>query len=127
MTIHCEERPNAPIKYTFETKEQVDKLKDTPFVLKEGTNYKIELKFRVQHELVTGLKHVNTVYRKGIRVDKEETMIGSFGPQEQPHVVVVPRKGWDEAPHGMMARGKYKANSKVRLFVSSTYFSVCGR
>jgi hypothetical protein len=47
-------------------------------------------------------------------VDKEETMIGSFGPQVAPHEVVLPRKGWDEAPKGLLARGKYKANSKAR-------------
>ncbi len=67
----------------------------------------------MQHELVTGLKHVNTVYRKGLKVDKEETMIGSFGPQKDSHEVVIPRNGWDEAPKGMVARGKYRANAKV--------------
>jgi len=110
MIIQCEGRPD--IKYAFDSKEQVEKLKDQPFTLKEACNYRIVLRFRVQHELVTGLKHINTVYRKGIKVDKEETMIGSYRPQKEPHEVIIPRKGWDEAPKGMLARGKYKANSK---------------
>ena len=51
-------------------------------------------------------------------VDREETMIGSYGPQKDPHVVVIPKSGWDEAPKGVIARGKYKAISKVTLISS---------
>jgi hypothetical protein len=40
-------------------------------------------------------------------------MIGSFGPQKDPHIVEIPRKEWEEAPKGLLARGKYKATSKV--------------
>jgi len=112
MVIICDGRPDGDIVYKFENKEELAKLKDTPFVLKEGSRYKIKLTFRVQHELVTGLKHVNTAFRKGVKVDREQTMIGSFGPQKDPHVVVIPRNGWDEAPQGLIARGKYKANAK---------------
>jgi Rho GDP-dissociation inhibitor len=65
MTISTEE--HGDINYTFDSKEQLEKLKDSPFVLKEACHYKIKLRFKVQHELVTGLKHVNTVYRKGIK------------------------------------------------------------
>jgi len=90
----------------------LDKLKDSPFVLKEGCKYKFIVHFRVQHELVTGLKYVNTVYRKGVKLAKEETMIGSYGPQKDSQIVVIPRIGWDEAPKGIVARGKYKATVK---------------
>jgi Rho GDP-dissociation inhibitor len=45
-------------------------------------------------------------------VDKQNTMLGSFGPQAEPHVVVFPRHGWEEAPSGMLARGDYKAKSQ---------------
>jgi len=110
LRIHIEGRPD--VVYTLETKEQVEKLKDTPFTLKEGCHYKTSIKFKVQHELVTGLKHVNTVYKKIIKVGKQETMIGSFPPRKEPHEVTIPRREWEEAPKGMMARGKYKANSK---------------
>jgi len=113
LTIICEGRPDGDIVYKFENKEQLAKMKDTPFVLKEGCRYKVQIRFRVQHELVTGLKYLNTAYRKGIKVGKEETMIGSYAPQAVPHVVTIPDKGqWDEAPKGLIARGKYKANCK---------------
>jgi hypothetical protein len=41
-------------------------------------------------------------------------MIGSYPPQKQPHEAVFPRIGWEEAPSGLLARGSYKAKSKVR-------------
>jgi len=110
MTILFE--GHTETNYTFDTKEQLDKLKDNPFVMKEACHYRIRLRFKVQHELVTGLKHVNAIYRHGLKVAKEETMIGSFGPQVAPHEVIIPRVGWEEAPTGLLARGKYTANSK---------------
>ena len=39
-------------------------------------------------------------------------MLGSFGPQVSPHEVTFPRHGWEEAPSGMLSRGKYTAQSK---------------
>mmetsp|Transcript_193 Transcript_193/g.224 ORF Transcript_193/g.224 Transcript_193/m.224 type:complete len:200 (-) Transcript_193:104-703(-) len=88
------------------------KMKDKPFTLKEKANYKIQVVFRVQHEIVAGLKFINLVYRQGVRVAKEFEMLGSFPPQSEPHTVVFPRHGWDEAPAGMVSRGKYKGKHK---------------
>jgi len=113
LRVICENRPGGDIVYNLvATKDAVKQLKDKPFTIKEGSNYKIKVSFRVQHEIVSGLKYVNTVYRKGIRVHKDEEMIGSFGPQEKPHEVVFPRQGWEEAPSGMLARGTYNAKSQ---------------
>lgn len=39
-------------------------------------------------------------------------MIGSYAPAKEPYVSTFPRNGWDEAPSGMLARGKYKAKSQ---------------
>lgn len=35
---------------------------------------------RVNHDVISGLKYLHAVKRKGIRVDKMEEMIGSYGP-----------------------------------------------
>jgi hypothetical protein len=51
----------------LEKKETLDKLKERPFVLKENCKYKIKILFRVQHDIVTGLKYVNFVYKGGVR------------------------------------------------------------
>jgi Rho GDP-dissociation inhibitor len=111
MRVLFEDRPDGHIEYDLDTKEKLEAMKSKPFVLMEGCKYKIEVTFRVQHDIVSGLKYTNAVYRKGVRVDKQTTMLGSFGPQADPHVVVFPRHGWDDAPSGMLARGDYKAKS----------------
>jgi len=112
LRVQCEGRPGGDIIYKLETKESIVKLKDTPFTLKEGCNYKITVTFRVQHELVSGLKYVNVVTRKGIKVAKEDLMIGSFAPSKDPVASTFPRIGWEEAPKGMIARGSYKAKTQ---------------
>jgi len=44
----------------------------------------------------------------GVAVDKTEEMLGSYGPSlEEVNTVVFPRRAWEEAPKGMMARAKY--------------------
>jgi len=111
MRVICEDRPGGDIVYPLIDEAAVQKMKDQPFVLKEGCKYMIKITFRVQHEIVCGLKYANMIYRRGVRVAKEEEMIGSFGPQQKPHEVCVPRSGWEEAPSGMVSRGTYTAKS----------------
>jgi Rho GDP-dissociation inhibitor len=53
----------------------VEKLQSTPFIIKEGTSFRMRAKFRVQHEVISGLRYLQLVKRKGIRVDKTEEMM----------------------------------------------------
>ncbi|KAJ8318480.1 hypothetical protein KUTeg_003571 [Tegillarca granosa] len=80
-------------------------LKDTPFVMKEGTQYRIRISFYVQRDIVTGLKYVQKVYRKGIKVPGDKPMmVGSYGPKmEVQEYLSQP----EEAPSGMIGRGEY--------------------
>lgn len=112
MTIVCKDRPEGDIVYRFDDKHSIEKLQETPFTLKEGCLYKTKIKFRVQHELVTGLKWINSVSRMGAAVEEDKTMIGSFPPRQEVHVVEIPNKSWEEAPKGMLARGTYKGKVK---------------
>jgi len=112
MRVRFEDRPGGDIVYTLDSPEDLVRMKNTPFTLKEGCNYKIAISFKVQHDIVSGLKYVNFVYRKGIRVAKEDQMIGSFGPQAAPHQVNFPRHGWEETPSGLLSRGSYTAKSQ---------------
>jgi Rho GDP-dissociation inhibitor len=112
MKVICKDRPAGDIVYDFTEKGSESKLKDQPFTLKEKCEYKIEVFFKVQHEIVSGLKLINLVYRKGVRVAKEEEMLGSFPPQLESHLVTLPRHGWETAPDGMLARGSYKGKHK---------------
>lgn len=43
----------------------------------------MKVQFRIQHEVVSGLKYLQIVKRSGIRVDKVEEMIGSYGPSPE--------------------------------------------
>lgn len=50
-------------------------LKDKPFTIKEGAKFTMSAKFKVQHEILSGLHYVQVVKRKGIRVSKDSEMI----------------------------------------------------
>ncbi|KAF9380633.1 hypothetical protein BGX21_002331 [Mortierella sp. AD011] len=45
----------------------VEELKSHSFTIKEGVEYRIKVLFKVQHSLVSGLKYMQVVKRKGIR------------------------------------------------------------
>lgn len=50
-------------------------LKDKPFKIKEGAKFTMSAKFKVQHEILSGLHYVQIVKRKGIKVSKDSEMI----------------------------------------------------
>ncbi|KAL9957396.1 hypothetical protein ACROYT_G039028 [Oculina patagonica] len=79
------------------------------FTIKEGTSYRIKITFKVNHEIVAGLRYFHVIYRKGIRVDKSSLMVGSYGPKAEPQEYLTPV---EEAPKGMLARGHYTSKSK---------------
>jgi Rho GDP-dissociation inhibitor len=77
----------------------IAKLKTKPgeVVIKEGAEYAVEVEFKVSGGLCSGLKYLQVAKRGGIKVDKIEEMIGSYGPSEVP---VVKRFPPEEAPSG---------------------------
>ncbi|XP_071813424.1 rho GDP-dissociation inhibitor 1-like isoform X2 [Apostichopus japonicus] len=87
----------------------LSKLKEKPIIIKEGCEYRIKITFRVKREIVAGLRLHQVTYRKGIRVDKSNSMVGSFGPKAESQEFTLPV---DEAPSGMMSRGSYVMKSK---------------
>ncbi|MGW2873128.1 hypothetical protein DR950_01760 [Kitasatospora xanthocidica] len=91
------------------TEEARKQASATPLTLKEGANYRVRLTFRVSGELVSGVRYLSQTFRKGLRVQKDQQMLGSFGPQDRPHEVTVPRHGWEEVPSGLLSRGSYTA------------------
>ncbi|XP_075254018.1 rho GDP-dissociation inhibitor 1-like [Convolutriloba macropyga] len=78
--------------------------------IKEGISYKIEFEFIVENDIVTGLRYHHVVKRKGVRVDKESHMLGSYGPKPEPHSITIAE---NEMPKGMIARGHYSVTSKI--------------
>lgn len=58
----------------------LETLKNKPFTIKEGAKFRIKAVFQVQHEVLSGLKYLQVVKRKGLRVSKDEEMLGSYAP-----------------------------------------------
>ena len=52
----------------------LEKLKDKPFTLKEGEPFRMKAKFKVQHQVLSGLKYVQVAKRMGMS-DKMQEMI----------------------------------------------------
>merc|ERR1712039_504882 len=67
IVIIFESRPDGNLEFKLSNDEELAAFKKANIVFKEGCNYKIQVNFRVQHEIVSGLKYLNQVYRKGIR------------------------------------------------------------
>ncbi|KAL9038635.1 MAG: hypothetical protein Q9180_003017 [Flavoplaca navasiana] len=90
----------------------LESLKSKPFSIKEGAKFRMKASFKVQHDVLSGLKYLQVVKRKGIRVSKDEEMLGSYAPNTQEKPIYEKKFAEDEAPSGMMARGHYEAVSK---------------
>ncbi|KAI7899382.1 uncharacterized protein BX663DRAFT_532872 [Cokeromyces recurvatus] len=70
---------------------------------------RVDLSTPFQHDVVSGLKYLQVVKRKGVRVDKTEEMIGSYGPSAEPYEK---KFQMEEAPSGFFVRDHYEAKSK---------------
>ncbi|RQM08767.1 hypothetical protein DH86_00002464 [Scytalidium sp. 3C] len=75
LTMDSEGRP--PVTIDLSQKGAEATLKDKPFKIKEGVKFTMSAKFKVQHEVLSGLHYVQVVKRKGIRVSKDQEMIVS--------------------------------------------------
>ncbi|KPV75012.1 uncharacterized protein RHOBADRAFT_44527 [Rhodotorula graminis WP1] len=110
LSLTAPSRPQ-PIVFDLTDPAKVKSLKSSPVVIKEGVDYSVELKFKVNHGLVSGLKYLQVVRRMGANLDKLEEMIGSYGPSPEP---VVKKLVAEESPSGMIARsGSYTVRSRV--------------
>ncbi|GAA6055344.1 hypothetical protein JCM3770_005301 [Rhodotorula araucariae] len=110
LSLTAPTRP-TPIEFDLTSADKVKALRKDPIVIKEGAEYNVELKFKVNHSIVSGLKYIQVVRRLGANLDKLESMIGSYGPSPIP---VVKKFVTEEAPSGMLARsGTYTVRSRV--------------
>ncbi|XP_058625811.1 rho GDP-dissociation inhibitor 1 isoform X3 [Onychostoma macrolepis] len=106
LTLMCE---TAPAPLTLDLQGDLESYKKQSFVLKEGVEYRIKISFKVNKEIVSGLKYVQQTYRKGVKIDKSDYMVGSYGPRPSEYEFLTPL---EEAPKGMLARGTYNIKSK---------------
>ena len=90
----------------------VDTLKNKPFKIKEGCTYQMKANFIVQHQILSGLKYVQALKRKGIPVGKDHEMIGSYAPNTSATPTYQKKFAAEQAPKGMLARAHYDAVSR---------------
>ena len=85
LALEVAGRPDVVIE--LEKPGALEALTSKPFTIKEGAEYSMRVKFRVQHEVISGLRYLQKVKRKGVQVDKSEEMMGSFAPNTQQNPV----------------------------------------
>ncbi|KAK6455662.1 immunoglobulin E-set [Scheffersomyces xylosifermentans] len=86
--------------------------KEIKFNIKEKSVYQLVIKFRVQHEIITGLKYLHSIKKSGIRVEKVEEPLGSYAPNTKDKPYYERKFAEVEAPSGFLARGNYSAITK---------------
>ncbi|XP_069023298.1 rho GDP-dissociation inhibitor 1-like isoform X1 [Embiotoca jacksoni] len=106
MSLMCETAPNPLV---LDLQGDLEAFKKQAFVLKEGVEYKIKISFKVNKEIVSGLKYVQQTFRKGMKIDKSDYMVGSYGPRPAEYDFLTTM---EEAPKGILARGNYVIKSK---------------
>ncbi|CAK9439116.1 uncharacterized protein LODBEIA_P33400 [Lodderomyces beijingensis] len=114
LALEFPEQPELePIRISLEDdKGQTIVGKEIKFSIKEKSIYQLVVKFRVQHEIITGLKYLHSVKRGALRVDKVEEPLGSYAPNTKEKPYYERKFPEVEAPSGMIARGTYSAVSK---------------
>ena len=67
--------------------------------------------FKVQHQILSGMKYVQVVKKMGLS-NKSQEMLGSYGPNTKEKPVYEKKFEQETAPSGMIARGHYNAVSR---------------
>ncbi|KAI3359303.1 hypothetical protein L3Q82_002819 [Scortum barcoo] len=105
LTLLCDE---APEPIVMDLTRDLHALREKSFTLKEGVTYRLKIDFKVNREIVAGLRYHHVTYRKGIKVDKVSYMVGSYGPKAEQYEFLCPA---DEVPKGLISRGQYQVKS----------------
>ena len=77
LALEVEGRPDIIVDLT--TPGSLESLKAKPFIIKEGASFRMKARFRVQHQILSGLKYIQVVSRMGMK-NKNQEMIGSYPP-----------------------------------------------
>lgn len=99
----------------------LEELKKKPFVIKEGAKFRTKVVFQVQHEVLSGLKYVQVVKRKGIRISKDEEML----VRQKQHSAHIAQSSTESSLQGSYApnttdRPTYEKKCKSGPFSSKT-------
>lgn len=89
----------------------LEDLNKHPFTIKEGARFRMKARFKVQNQILSGMKYVQVVSRMGVK-SKMQEMIGSYSPNTTDKPEYEKKFEPETAPSGMLGRGHYEAVSK---------------
>ena len=101
-----------PITFDLTSEKTIKELASKRYKIKENSIYKLRITFKVQHEIITGLRYVQYIKKAGIAVDKIDDHLGSYAPNTKSKPFYEVELPESEAPSGFLARGNYNAVSK---------------
>ncbi|KAI0774415.1 rho GDP-dissociation inhibitor [Fomes fomentarius] len=105
--------PGKQLVMNLLDQNEIANLKKNPVTIKEGVEFNVRINFKVNHSIISGVRYIQVVKRSGVKVDKMEQMLGSYGPHPKGEAYI---KNFDpeESPSGMLARsGTYHVRSRV--------------
>ncbi|XP_015800938.1 rho GDP-dissociation inhibitor 3 [Nothobranchius furzeri] len=105
LALLCDD---APEPITMDLTGDLSALEEKSFTLQEGVKYRLKVYFKVNREIVSGLRYRHVAYRKGVRQSSMVCMMGSYGPRAEEQEFLCPA---DETPKGLMSRGQYQIKS----------------
>lgn len=73
QSLTMESPGRDPVVIDLSSPGSLDTLKKNPFKIKEGVTFTMSAKFKVQHEILSGLHYIQVIKRKGIRIPNGKT------------------------------------------------------
>lgn len=112
LQIRVELEDGESIVLEVQDQKMMDKFRANPITVKEKCAFTITVRFRIQHEIMTGLRYLQVARRKGIVLSRTDQPVGSYPPNtlDKPYYEKTLPTG--EAPSGMFARGTYTCSTK---------------
>eukprot|EP00729_Bicosta_minor_P006339 gene6339-18889_t len=109
MELHSSEAGHEPmvLDLTGDISALADKA--NAYQVKEGTEFHVQIFFKVNGEVVSGLKYTQKTFKGPIKLGSDSHMLGSYGPKAEIQMAKTPK---DDFPSGMLARTTVKCVSK---------------
>lgn len=85
LGLEIEGRPDIIIDLT--QKGALESLNKKPFTIKEGATFRMKARFRVQHQILSGMKYVQVVSRLGQKQKMQEMIVCLFPSASIWHVL----------------------------------------
>lgn len=114
LTITSYVEGRDPIVVDFADVDQLNAMQHNPIRIKQRTVYHLVVRFRVQHEIITGLHYYQVNKRHGITFNKIREVCGAYAPNtpDRPYYEYsLPER---IVPGGLIARGQFKAQTFLK-------------